>query len=276
MHIVENKKSRIGEIYREARSVNAFISRALNLMKRYLGWEVVFLTFTIVHTLTIALIGVSIGDSRKVLYLVIGSVLWAFLSLIFHELSENIAWERWEGTLEYTFMAPIRRITHLFGNCLTTVLYGLGRTVILLLIVSFFLKIDLSKANLLAAAVILALSSISFVGLGLIGGIMPLISPEKGPQATHIIQALILLVSGVYYDISVLPEWLQFFSMLSPATYTLRAMRLALLEGASLGELKEYVVILLVIGAVLVPLGYGCFRIAEKYAKRNGILSRTG
>ena len=265
-----------GELLNEVRAINAFVSRAVNLTRRYLGWELVFLVYTIVNTLTIALIGVSLGDSRKVLYLVVGAILWAFLSLIFHDISENIAWERWEGTLEYSFMAPIRRITYLVGNCLATVIYGLIRTVVVLVVAAVFLKINLSRANLPAAAVVMAISSVSFIGLGLMGAVLPLMSQEKGTQATHIIQALILLVSGVYYDVTILPPWLQVFSRLSPATYTLKAMRMALLEGAGLWQLREYLIILTVTGIILVPLGYWLFVIAEGYAKRNGMLSRTG
>ena len=263
-------------IVNESKAIVAFLERAINLSKRYIGWELVFLTYTLVNSLTIGLIGVSSGDPQRVLYLVIGAVLWSFLSLIFHDLSENIAWERWEGTIEYTLMAPVRRAVHLGGNCFATVVYGLFRTAIVLLLVAFFLKINLANANLAAVAVILALSSLSFIGLGLIGAILPLLSPEKGPQATHIIQALILLVSGVYYEVEILPHWMQFFSKLSPATYTLKAMRLALLEGAGLYELRGYILTLLVMGVILIPIGYIGFKIGEKHARRHGKLSRNG
>lgn len=260
----------------EVKASVAFFERMVNLMKRYLAWEFVFLTYTIVNSLTIGLIGVAGGDPKRVLYLVIGAMLWGYLSLIFHDLAENIAWERWEGTIEYTLMAPIHRGTHLAGNCIATTIYGLFRFALILLIVSSFLDINLKGANLLAAAVILVASSLSFIGLGILGGILPLLSPEKGPQATHILQALILLVSGVYYEVTVLPAWLQPFSKLSPATYTLQAMRKALLEGAGLYELRGYIVILLAMGVVLIPLGYIGFRMAENYARRTGKLSRSG
>lgn len=263
-------------IMRELRASVAFFERMMNLMRRYIAWEIVFLVYNLVNCLTIGLIGVSSGDPKRVLYLVIGAVLWGFLSLIFEDLSQSIAWERWEGTIEHTLMAPILRATHLAGNCIATVIYGLIRTALILVVVAMFLKINLGNANLFAASVILVVSSLSFIGLGLIGGILPLLSPEKGPQATHIIQALILLVSGVYYEIEILPPWLQFFSKISPATYTLKAMRLALLEDKGISDLKGYIIILLVMGIVLIPIGYIGFRIAENYARRAGKLSRNG
>ena len=39
----------------------------------------------------------------------IGAIFWNYLSVVFSWIAETIAVERWEGTLEYTMMAPIRR-----------------------------------------------------------------------------------------------------------------------------------------------------------------------
>lgn len=263
-------------IGRELRASYAFVERYLNMLKRYIGWEIVFLTYTVVNALCIAFIGVAMGDPRKVLYLVVGAVLWGFLSLIFHDISDSIAWERWEGTIEYTLMAPIQRFSHLAGTSLATIAYGLVRTMLILVIVAQFLELDLENANILAAAVILGISSLSFIGLGFLGAVLPLLSQEKGPQATYIVQALILLVSGVYYEIDVLPGWLQTISRISPATYTLKAMRAALLEGAGISQLMDSVLLLAGMGMILIPLGYFTFRMGERFARRSGRLSRSG
>ena len=52
--------------------------------------------------------------------------------------------------------------------------------------------------------------------------VLPLISPEKGTQFGYVAQGLMLVVSGVYYPVSVLPEFMQWLSKISPATYALR------------------------------------------------------
>ena len=61
--------------------------------------------------------------------------------------------------------------------------------------------------------------------------VLPLISPEKGTQLGFIAQGLMLVVSGVYYPVSVLPEWMQWIAKISPATYALRGIRAAILDG---------------------------------------------
>jgi ABC-2 type transport system permease protein len=266
----------INSFAREAKASYAFVERNFNLVKRYINWEIVFLAYTIVNTLTIGLIAVGHAGPERVLYLVVGALLWSYLSVLFEVVSEDVAWERWEGTIEYTFMAPVSRLTRLGGTCFFAALYGLLRTAIVLGAVVLFFDLSLAGANIGAFMVVLASSSFAFMGLGIIAAVLPLISPEKGAQATHIIQAIILLVSGVYYEIDVLPAWLRPMSYVSPATYTLRASRAALLEGAGLNELWPEILILLGMGVVLIPLGLWVFGLAERHAKRTGKLKRSG
>jgi ABC-2 type transport system permease protein len=92
----------------------------------------------------------------------------------------------------------------------------------------------------------------------------------------YIVQAIVLLVSGVYYPTSVLPGWLQALSVLSPATYVIEGMRRALLDGADLAALWPLVWPALLVGALSIPIGLRAFIAAERYAKRTGRLKRSG
>ncbi len=263
---------------REFSASYGLVERNFSLVRRYLSWEVVFLFYTIVNTVTIGLIAVERpGEAnQRVLYLIVGALLWGFLSVLFMEVSNSISWERWEGTIEYTFMAPIHRLTYLGGVCLFAIAYGVVRTVLILGAVSVFFDIDLGGANLLGGLVVLVASSLSFIGLGLMAAVLPLLSTEKGAQATNILQGFILLISGVYYDVSVLPGWLQPLSVFSPATYTLRAARAALLGGAPTSQLLPEIGLLLLCGVLLIPIGLFIFNLGEGYALRTGKLKRSG
>lgn len=266
----------------EMKASVAFVERNFNLARRYASWEVIFVLWNVVHVLTIGLIGVYMGGDdpvkvrQSVLFLIVGAVLWNFLRLLFYEVADAVAWERWEGTIEYTFMAPVYRLTHLVGQCLYAVLYGFIRAGIVLLAVVLFFSLSLVDANLQTAAVVLAAGSLSFLGMGLMAAVFPLLSPEKGARASDIFGTLVLLISGVYYDVSVLPDWLRPLSTYSPGTYALRSIRKALLQNASLAEVGGDLVILVFIGAILIPLGLWVFHLAEVYAKRTGRLKRSG
>ena len=66
---------------------------------------------------------------------------------MFEILTETVAWERWEGTIEYTFMAPLSRAVHLLGMGLFAVLYGVLRTALLFAVVALFFGLTFPQAN---------------------------------------------------------------------------------------------------------------------------------
>jgi ABC-2 type transport system permease protein len=268
----------------EARVSYAFVERNFNLVKRYWGWEVVFLVYSIVNSLAITFIGAamqqisgqSIDTSFLILYLLIGTLVWSYLSVVFDAISDMITWERWEGTIEYTFMAPVHRLTHMIGTVLFAVVYGIIRTAVILFIVSLFFRVDLTRANFLSATIVLLVGSLSFVGLGIVTAVLPLTFTERGAQMTRIVEAVFLLVSGVYYPVTVLPVWLQVIARVSPATYVLEGMRQSLMNGSDLIALLPSLVPLFIIGLVSIPIGLLIFGWAEQSAKRNGRLKRSG
>jgi ABC-2 type transport system permease protein len=173
-------------------------------------------------------------------------------------------------------MAPVTRFTHMVGQTLFSLVYGLLHTGVILGVVALFFHLDLREANLFGGALMLISGSLSFIGLGMVASVLPLLFPERGAQMTHVIQAVLLLISGVYFPISVLPRWMQVLTRLSPATYVLEGMRAALLEGAGTATLLVHLGRLVLIGVIAVPVGLLIFRQAEMYAKRTGKLKRSG
>ncbi len=255
------------------------VERNLYLTKRYFLWDLAFLLWTIANTLTIVFIsrGVDLAPAARndlATKLLVGGVIWAFLGIIFEIVTETVAWERWEGTIEYTFMAPVSRPVHLIGMGVYAVLYGLVRAAAVFIAVVLFIGLHLPHANYGAAVALLAIASISFIGVGMMTAVLPLISPEKGTQLGFVAQGLMLVVSGVYYPVSVLPSWMQWIAKISPATYALRGNRDQILHGAGLrfGDVWP----LLVIGVLSIPIGLVVFRAGERYAKQHGKLKRSG
>src|SRR5919109_991218 len=192
------------------------VERNVYLVKRYIWWDLAFFVWTVANTLTIVFIAEGIEASggridveRATTVLLIGAVIWAYLGIIFEILTETVAWERWEGTIEYTFMAPLSRPVHLFGMGLFAIGYGVVRAVLLFGVVAAFFSLHLPNANYLAALVLLVVASISFIGIGMMTAVLPLISPEKGTQLGFVAQGVLLVISGVYSPVSVRPPWME-------------------------------------------------------------------
>jgi ABC-2 type transport system permease protein len=269
------------------RASYAFFERNWNLTKRYWGWEIVWLIYNIVNALSVVLISKNtsmLGNVSQAqvdsltLYLLIGTSVWSYLSVTFEGVTDVINIERWEGTIEHTFMAPISRFSHMIGSCWYAVVHGMLFTFLQLIVVASFFHLDLSQANYLTAVFMLLLGSVSFVGFGIAASVLPLLYTERGSQMSFIVRAIILLVSGVYYPVSALPAWMQPAASVSPATYVLNGLRAALQQNAPIWspEIWSCTWPLLISGVISIPLGLAIFRIAERYAKRTGRLKRNG
>jgi ABC-2 type transport system permease protein len=277
----------MSSLIHQGRATYAFFERNWNITKRYWAWELVWLVYLIVNALSVTYIGASAGAitgvkninvNSFILYLLIGTSVWSYLSVTFDGVTDIINMERWEGTIEYTFMAPISRFTHLIGSCWYAVVHGLLFTFIQLVVVGAFFHLDLSHANYLTAVFMLLIGSVSFIGFGIGAAILPLLYTEKGMQMSFIVRAILLLISGVYYPISVLPIWMRPLASVSPATYVLYGLRAGLMNGQVIwsAEIWSYTWPLILTAVISVPLGVYVFSIAERYAKKTGRLKRNG
>ena len=274
----------------QGRASYAFFERNWNLTKRYWGWEIVWLFYNIINALSVVLIAKGANQftgkqiitqaqiNQMTLYLLIGTSVWSYLSVTFEGVTDLINIERWEGTIEHTFMAPISRFTHMIGSCWYAVVHGLLFTFAQIIVVSMFFSLDLSQANYLTAVFMLILGSISFVGFGIGTAVLPLLYTERGSQMSFIVRAIILVVSGVYSPVDVLPFWMKVMSWFSPATYVLDGLRLALQHNQPIWSpgIWRDIWPLLISGVISIPLGLLIFRMGERYAKRTGKLKRNG
>src|ERR1035438_6218900 len=102
----------MSSLMHQGRAAYAFFERNWNLTKRYWGWEIVWLVYNIVNALSVTFIGESapaitgakIDTNLLILYLLIGTSVWSYLSVTFDGVTDIINMERWEGTIEHTFM----------------------------------------------------------------------------------------------------------------------------------------------------------------------------
>ncbi|WP_243392316.1 MULTISPECIES: hypothetical protein [unclassified Mesotoga] len=84
---------------RELRASWAFIERNFNFTKRYWKWEVVFFAYTIANSVTMGFIGkgvesfsgAKLDTSYLILYMLLGSILWGYLSILFEIVAETAA-----------------------------------------------------------------------------------------------------------------------------------------------------------------------------------------
>ena len=198
-----------------------------------------------------------------------------FMSAALGGVTNTIAFERSNGTLEAILLTPTSFTTIAIGGTLANVLLLTGKVLLYLLIGILVFRADLSQANWLSTIPVLALTVSTFLGLGLVSGGFFLMAREVSPLEAILGWASRFL-AGVYFPVSVLPDWLEQVARWLPLTHTLEALRKALIHGASLQEIGPELTGLLAFSIVLLPVGVVVFRWALRETERLGRLGFEG
>jgi ABC-2 type transport system permease protein len=204
-------------------------------------------------------------------FVLIGLAFSGYLGLSLSSFSSSIREGQMTGTLEIMLLSPTRLSVILLSSSVWPYLLTTVQVIFYLVLGALVFGFDASHANVLTAVVVLILSIASFIGFGILSAAMVLIT-KKGDPIAWIFGGVSSLLSGVYYPISVLPGWLTPLSHVLPMTYALDAMRLAMLKGDSLYDVRFDILVLAGFALVLTPLSFFAFRSALRRAKMEGSL----
>ena len=112
----------------------------------------------------------------------------------------------------------------------------------------------------------------AFVGLGLLSAATTMMVRRTNPVAVLLASASMLL-SGVAYPVSVLPDWLRAAGRLLPLTHALELVRGGLLRGDGPAALGSSIAALALFAGVLCPVGVALFVYALRRARIDGSLT---
>lgn len=204
-------------------------------------------------------------------FVLIGLAFSGYMGLSLSSFAQSIREGQVMGTLEIMLLSPTRLSAILISSSLWSYALTTIRVVVYLMLGALIFGFSLSQANFVTALVVLILSITSFSGIGILSAALVLIV-KKGDPVAWALGSVSSLLAGVYYPISVLPDWLEPISRFLPLTYALDGMRLAMLKGASLSDVGIDILALLGFTAVLTPIAFIVFRKALKRAKAEGSL----
>jgi ABC-2 type transport system permease protein len=204
-------------------------------------------------------------------FVLIGLAFTGYLGLSLSSFASSIREGQMTGTLEIMLLSPTRLSVILLSSSIWPYLLMTVQIIVYMVLGALVFGFDVSNVNILTALVVLVLSIASFSGFGILSAAMVLIV-KKGDPIAWLFGGVTTLLSGVYYPISVLPDWLTPLSRILPMTYALDAMRLAMLKGYSLYDIRLDILVLAGFALVLTPLSFFAFRSALKRAKIEGSL----
>lgn len=204
-------------------------------------------------------------------FVVLGAVTFSLITSCTTALPSALDGAIGRGTLEVMLGTPARLSAICVGLMGYGVLWALLRAVILLG-VAVVLGASIVWGGVPLAALVLALTMLSYVGIGLLFASLVLVFRTTGPLLAVVLTASMFL-GGVYYPSHVVPTWIRDFGAAIPLTYGLRAIRQIVLRGDPAMAVARDVGILTAMTAATLGLGIAVFLFALKHARRAGTLS---
>ena len=204
-------------------------------------------------------------------FVLIGIMMRQFLGQSLNAFSQSFFSEQAGGTLEAMLLTP----THLPFLFVMISLWDLALSLSSIALYIVFgvclFGVHLSWSSLPATFLILLVSTVVFYSLGILSTSVLLIF-KKGNPFDLLFGGLSSLLGGVYFPISLLPDWMEKFSLCLPITHALKALRLSLLQGASLQQVTSEILLLGGMAFLFFPLSLLSFRWALRRAKQDGSL----
>jgi len=204
-------------------------------------------------------------------YVLLGMAFFSYIGVGLGSFSSRIQLEQTQGTLEAILLTPTKISTILFSMALWNLFFATVDVAIYIALGIFLFKISFAHVNLLSTALILILTIVSFSSLGILSASFIMVF-KRGNPVGWVINNLEGLIGGVYFPITVLPEWLQFLAKFFPITYAIRAIELSVYKGYSPAALSEEIGFLLAFSVLLFPLSLATFKYAVKKARQEGSL----
>jgi ABC-2 type transport system permease protein len=204
-------------------------------------------------------------------YAAIGIALGVFIQFGLDRVSAAMRGEQLMGTLESVLMTPTAPSTIQLGSVGFDLIYIPLRTAVFLGGITLAFGLHFSASGIVPALVML-LAFIPFVwGLGVLTAAL-LLTFRRGGGLVGMGAVIVGLLSGVYFPLTLLPDWLEGIAHANPVAQAIQGMREALLGSASLVDIAPNVALVLPFSAASLALGLGAFRLAVRRERRRGTL----
>ncbi len=141
-------------------------------------------------------------------YVVIGNVVQSMAATTLYAVSDLPGTEKHVGTLSPLMQTPANLFCVFLGMSILNIVAGLISSTLSLGYAQFVFGIDLTMANFLSVAVIVLLTVLSLTGFGMMIGSVGL-RLRTSSIIANIVSYIGLLICGVNFPLSYLPEWVQ-------------------------------------------------------------------
>lgn len=266
----------------EIRKVGVFIKRDFKVMFTYklafsMAW--VSLLFNFLYMVLFGsmfqvgyLSSIDTYGGNFISYILVGSIGWGFMWSVALSTPISLRSEMEDGTLESIISTPTSIYTMILSYTFFGSFFGLLSIAILLSVSYAFFGISVFATASIFTLIIFVLSVIMMMGFAMILGGLTFWIKNIGETGTFI-QSISMFFCGVYFPITVLPEFLQPISKYVPFYWSIEGLRKSLIPSTPTQDLLNYVLILIIITFVVTSIGAYALHRGLKKAKKDGSLA---
>jgi ABC-2 type transport system permease protein len=213
-------------LQREARKTLAFSYKNIIMTKRNFFTIFEMLFWPLVSLFSVGLMGFYLEIAEnKLAFILIGAISLSVIQLAQLDVTYVLLFDVWSKSLKYTFATPSSFYNMIIGSWLVGILRGFVAFLALSIFSILIFDFDLTKLPL--PELILFLFGLFFAAMliGMAACILMLIFGRRAEIAAWTLTAIIMLICGIYYPVSVLPESVRLFALLIPVTHFLEFFR---------------------------------------------------
>ena len=204
------------------------------------------------------------------LYLIIGYLAYIFFwSLV--QSAWQMAYERQQGTLELILLTPVNRTLFMFGRAAANLIEAVWLFSIFAIFTVVYIG-ELQIASIWFIPFAVALLMLSAIIWGGFLNVIFMFSRDAGILYT-IFEAPMEFFSGVRMPIMAFPIWAKAIAFIFPLTYVLQIIRGFIMEGKTVSDMAQPLLLLAGILITLSLLTYWLVNKAERHVKKTGSLT---
>jgi ABC-2 type transport system permease protein len=213
---------------------------------------------SIIAPITSHIEGIIPGNPNYFEFVAPGIMAMIVMTAVLTGLAASISREKEQGTLDGILISPINRLAIILGKALSQSIRGLIQGAIVLLLAFLLFGVTV-HGNIFLVALLLLLGIFSFVGLGILVSSIAT-EQETATQLLFMFQFPMLFLSGVFFPIALMPNFMQKIAEVIPLTYAINAIRQVMVLGAGIGAVKNDLIILFIFGAVTLAISVPVFK----------------
>ncbi|WP_139905804.1 ABC transporter permease [Clostridium thermarum] len=205
-------------------------------------------------------------------FIVIGTMTYMWANVTMWSFGTYLRNEQNRGTLESNWLCPINKFDILIGGSVISIINAIFLSVVSIIEYKIIYKINFT-GNVFMWILMFIILMPAVYGLSSIFASLVLWVKETN-SLVQLVRGLIMILCGISFPISVMPQWMQYLAKLLPFTFGISAARTVMVNGGTLGDAYNDIIFCVVEGMIYLLIGRMCFAAVERKVKVTGSLDR--